>query len=333
MADTPAEFWNELRDAGKGDGRLEVPSRTTPVDTGYGKVRMALGELGEPRLLVPCGISEMGKRFRNTEALQIRTTRFTLNGSSSPFIDLLCRDQKLDPVFGELVSELLSRLRAGKPPGEAVSSTLEDFRTLLVSRNREEVPREKLLGLLGELHVMQRLVQAHGSEALDAWVGPHEQRHDFRVGARAIEVKTSARSDSTQITVHGIDQLAPPRGGALLLIHLGLEETKGGNLSIGRLFDKLVQRGTSSTGLREKLQAVGCDDPYAEAWNVYRFNVEGEQSWEVVPGFPRLTEAEMAPGGLPEGVGLIRYALDLASASSYQLTADEYIAWIKDMTP
>lgn len=333
MAETPGEFWNELRDAGKGDGRLEVPSRTTAVGTGYGKVRMALGEQGEPRLLVPCGISEMGKQFLNTEALRIWTTRFSLNGSSSSFIDLQCLDQKLDAVFGDLVSELLSRLEAGNPPGEAVSSTVEDFRALLVSSSRDDVTREKLLGLVGELHVLERLVKVHGSGILKAWVGPHEQRHDFRVGTQAIEVKTSARSDATHITVHGIDQLSPPKGGALLLVHLSLEETEGGNLTVAKLFDKLVKDGVDSVLLLDQLHSAGCDDPHDKVWNRSGFNVEGEQSWEVTTGFPRLTEAELARGELPNGIDLLRYTVDLAAAENYRLPSDSYIAWLEGMAP
>ncbi|WP_445072558.1 PD-(D/E)XK motif protein [Streptomyces sp. SAS_267] len=85
---------------------------------------------------------------------------------------------------------------------------------------------ERRLGLHGELAVLGRLAQSHGwGTALDAWVGPQGEEHDFALSEVDLEIKTTA-SEARRHTVHGLGQLAETAGRPLWFASLRL--TRGG---------------------------------------------------------------------------------------------------------
>ncbi|MAR72975.1 PD-(D/E)XK motif protein [Halomonas sp.] len=330
MSDEHRDLWSELKASGKGDGRLEIPSLATGVDSGYGKVRYSLGENGERRLLIPVGKSGSGKEVGETGSLKVHIRRLSLAGSSQLFIDLSCTDPTLEQVFGELVDDIVSRIATGTEPFAAVRGTLEDFRALLFPKRTKEVSTDSLLGLLGELYVLSLLARRDVC-AVECWVGPTAQRHDFRTEARAIEVKTTRRSDTTHVTIHGIDQLLPPAGGRLMLLRVILEPSPDGSIQLEGLYRELLAAGVSRQTLLERLQEVGCDNPFDPAWNDRAFSMESLSAWEVTDGFPRLTGGELKRGSLDAGVSRIQYVVDLATADGHLMDKTQLNTWLDEM--
>ena len=125
--------WAEIRNSGQGDGILEVPSRTTGVTTGYGEVRLAIGPLGEPRLLIPVG-RPAGGTTAASHNLYLARSSFRSGGKLEHFIDIILRNPHLGRVFSDLVEEILKRLKSGEGPETAVHGTIQDFRSLLPSQ-------------------------------------------------------------------------------------------------------------------------------------------------------------------------------------------------------
>lgn len=118
---------------------------------------------------------------------------------------------------------------------------------------------EKRLGLHGELAVLARVARTLGwRAALDAWVGPTGEQHDFALPEADLEIKTTA-SEARRHTIHGLGQLAETPGRPLWFTSLRL--TRGGaggrtlsesikatrdviaaeNVTFGRRFDSLVE--------------------------------------------------------------------------------------------
>ena len=311
--------WAHIRSVGIGDGVLEVPSVDAGVPTGYGSARYAIGPSGEPRLLVPCGDLAMPKGLPSTRNLQISIARFTVQGRSVRFVDVTCVNRQLDPVFAELADEVLFRLGSGRGPVDAVATTIADFVELLASRGTEEVDRSVILGLLGELLILERLVELD-TTAVDAWVGPFEQRHDFRRGVHAIEVKTSGRSDAKVVRIHGIDQLLEPTGGTLALFHVRLERAQHGSISVSSVCDRVLKKGVSHHVLSRGLAELGCRDPASPEWNEARYEVEGIGAFSVSEGFPRIVPNSFHQGVAPAGVRDLSYCIDLDAAASWALS-------------
>ncbi len=214
------------------------------------------------------------------------------------FLDSMVLDRRLDAVFADLVREILARLGAGHSPDLAVSGTIADFRQLLLAAPARDVSIETVIGLLGELAILERL-SAFMPEAVTAWMGPLDQRQDFRSGIRAIEVKSSLRSDAKRITVHGPDQLSPPSSGMLHLAHVRLERAEGGSLTVAGLCRAILGHGADSLRLAERLGALGCTDPDAAEWNTPECELEGIDLYHVAPGFPRITADQFVSGNIP----------------------------------
>lgn len=321
--------WAEIRASGRGDGILEVPSRTTTVTTGYGQVRIALGPAGEPRLLVPVGRPAAGTTNAGSHNLLLTRSSFRSVGKLEHFIDITLRNPRLYRVFTELVEEILKRLESGIGPETAVHGTIQDFRNLLARTPEGEIPLTKLCGLLGELVILEKLT-AKLPNALEAWTGPNGQRHDFRRRDIALEVKTSLRSDASRVIIHGPEQLLPPSGGRLYLAHVRMEPVNGGPLSVAELHRKIIENGTDEVILDEQLAELGCSNPDAEEWNTMSFALEGIDIFTLSPGFPSITPASFSDSILPVGIVGLTYEIDLAMAHSHLLDESQAEALLQE---
>ncbi|MCK5746278.1 PD-(D/E)XK motif protein [Oricola sp.] len=328
MIEEPADGWAALRKAGQGDGTLEVPSRTTGVETGFGPARYAVGPGGEPRLLIPFSSGSLRRDPGTASKLDVSVVRYQLSGRSAPFIDLTCIDRALDAVFAELVGEVLARLAAGAGPEDAAVGTISDFRELLVGVPEEEASKAAIIGLLGELYVLKRLCQQR-PDAIAAWTGPFELRHDFRRGIDAFEVKSSARSDASTVTINGFDQLLPPAGGRLVLVHLRMEQGDKAELRVEALVKELLALGIDSDRLAKGLAEIGCLDPSHPSWNRVSFSLQGLDTYRVENGFPRIVKDLFSTGETPPGITKFSYEIDLAHAANCRMSSAEFDTCLK----
>ena len=88
--------------------------------------------------------------------------------------------------------------------------------------------------------------------------------HDFRRAVRAIEVKTSMRSDSTRVTIHGAEQLLPPGDGSMHLAHVRLEQADAGSATVSRLRERIIGVGVDATLLDAGLSKLDYDQTSAK---------------------------------------------------------------------
>lgn len=322
MNERPIERWMRLRGTGTGDGAIEVPSISSGVETGFGPIRFAIGPEGQPRLMVPCGPGAMPKGEASNGNLAITMSRYDVAGRKTLFIDVMCIERGLDPAFAELADEIVHRVASGNGPVDAVEGTIADFRDLLRDGEQQDVPDHQILGLIGELLVLRSLVRI-GPQAIEAWTGPYEQRHDFRRREHAIEVKTSARADATSVSISSCEQLAEPSGGSLVLMHVKVERADAGDLSVSDLSTEIVGCGASRQLLEKALAAMGCLDPHALGWNRLRYALEEVNGYRIGPGFPKITSAQFPGGFLPEGIESVSYSIDLRAATAFQLSDSE----------
>lgn len=109
---------------------------------------------------------------------------------------------------------------------DAISAELSAFAALLEERSLLGIERE--IGLLGELLFLHELLSLHGPRMLDSWVGPSAEPHDFRVGSREFEVKTTL-SPRRIHTINGAEQLVPSAGCNLYLVSTVLGPPGSGN--------------------------------------------------------------------------------------------------------
>lgn len=314
--------WTILRASSPNTGGLELASLPLGVATVVGPIRLALGPNGEARLLLPLAAFDDVVGVEAAGALAVTTASFMQDGRALRFLDLTCLASELEQVFGEVVDEIVSRVDAGQRCIDATRTTLNDFRTLLAPAIPNLVDRARVAGLVGELVVLNRLLDL-SSSAWRSWRGPLGDRHDFRVGDASLEVKASLRADATSITINGLEQLAPPSGGRLNLVHMALEPVSGGLLTVRRLGERALAMADDPGGLRDILVKVGCPSVDADAWNSDAFRIESEAVYRVEAGFPRIVPSVFDSGRAPDGVDDVTYRINLDAASGNRCTIGE----------
>ena len=308
--------WELLRTGAPGGGDLGVPTIPTDVSTDAGRVRLAIGPNDEPRVLLPLEGRESAPTIQESNALSISVSSFTSNGRILRFLDLICLSPDLESVFGELVDEMLTRIARDESCGDAVRSTIEDFRSLLMRAAAGRITRGKVAGLIAELLVLNRLLDRTPS-AWKAWLGPTGDRHDFRAGNISLEVKSSLRPSASRVAINSLDQLEIPTGGSLHLLRFVLEPVSNGMLIVSSLSRNALSKTDDPEKLNELLAAVGCSNVDAEDWNRYSFRCESESLYEVRPGFPRLVLSTLTGGVAPHGVHEVAYHIDLSVADPF----------------
>ena len=185
-------------------------------------------------------------------------------------------------------------------------------------------------GLVAELLVLNRLLD-RSPRAWRVWRGPAGERHDFRSGSSSIEVKATTRAGNTVITVNSMEQMEPPSGGNLFLLHVTIEPVAGGLLNVSALGRAALAKADQPDAVRELLSAVGCTNVDSGEWNRMAFRYEKEQLFEVREGFPRLVPSMLVDGALPVGLGGIGYRIDLAAASPFACDAERAEEIEKDL--
>ncbi len=306
---SPEEAWRLLRNGGHEATSSDIPSRKAGVNADAGPVRFALSPQGEGRLLLPLGPSERTPGIPQTPALEILDRYYTLDGVRCRYLDLTCRIRDLEGVFADVATEILRRIEAGESALRACTGTLSEFR-LLLQPGASEVPDEKITGLIGELLMLTELLSL-SAEAAELWRGPLGERHDFRGGVLAIEVKTTLRAGNEMIRISSLDQLLEPSGGELCVTRYTLERAAGATLTVGALFRRAIERGAEPTKLRKLLAEIGCADPEADVWNGVACELQESRTWGVGAAFPRLI-----PAATPAGISEVTYAVELSSAAA-----------------
>jgi Putative PD-(D/E)XK family member, (DUF4420) len=273
---------------------------------------------GRRHLLIHLRPADVDMRDMQSRGLWVVTSDLLVSGREpGRYIDLVCNDlsgyDALDIIGGEL-SERLASEKEG--PADLVARVLAKWRRFWGQLPRDALSREAQLGLFAEVWFMTfwLLPQVATLEATNRWRGPFGARHDFEWPGRSIEVKATTSTRGLIHRINGIDQLAPPEAGDLLLFSLQLREEAGATHClpdlIGECRSKLeVDDGAVikfETGLAQVGYSPAHDDEYAKM----RVRVVEEGLYEVEGDFPRLTVAQLSTG-LPSGVEHVEYEINL----------------------
>jgi hypothetical protein len=154
------------------------------------------------------------------------TTRI-LNEKGRVLLEVATSSTSLHRQFYHFAVAVAERVVVEKCPGvEAVGLELQCFSDLLEEKVLLGIERQ--LGLLGELIFLERLVGKGGVGALDSWLGPLGEPHDFRFQASEFELKTTVSPHRIH-TIHGTEQLVPSKGCSLYLVSVLLGPAGAGN--------------------------------------------------------------------------------------------------------
>ncbi|PPK71178.1 putative PD-(D/E)XK family protein DUF4420 [Actinokineospora auranticolor] len=202
----------------------------------------------------------------------------------------------------------------GIRPADALALTLREFAALL--RREDAFPREREIGLFGELLSLAGLVCTEGvAAALAAWRGPGREEHDFGLPGHDLEVKTTSGERRTH-WVESLTQLVPTRDRPLWLVSHQLTQAGVGTGArlpelIGRVRG-LVGAGASRDDLESGLVAWGWDDDLTDRCETGWTRRTSSAVYSVDECFPRLTPDSLASAGVAlDRLAEVRYRVDL----------------------
>jgi len=224
-------------------------------DNGY-EVRLSLDENRTLSLwLKSSETHNLKKTFWQSSGIKATIVTSDQGGDHSWVVvdadDIYSRD-----LFASLTQSIVRKYLTGTGETQAkVGAALDEWSDLFL-KNKNGLDTQKLSGLIGELLTLRDIAMECGSECLETWQGYEGERHDFRKGNIALEVKVTTTPGSI-VSINGATQLESPIDGKLTLRFIRLESTPGGTIHLPGLLNELADLGLSKTTLEENILKLG----------------------------------------------------------------------------
>ncbi len=223
------------------------------------------------------------------------------SGEAAGLLDVSCVDHRVLDTFMSLSGEMLDRIdQSSRSALTEFRSVLEDWRRVL-DRAVRRVSRNQIVGLFGELIILERLAKTDPGRAIKAWRAKEGYHHDFAL-TNAVEVKTYVTAHAPRVEIHGAFQLDPPQNGTLHLVTFRVEFNEGGR-TVADLVELIVSLGVDRDGLlgRSHEEAPIVLD------ETYRLAIAEERLYAIEPNFPGIRASRV--GNALDGVDKVRYEL------------------------
>lgn len=311
-APTSEALWTELAQQPTSDRETAtLPLRESRLGS---PLYIALTKEGARCLLIPLHPDETAGVPISTKSISSGIRVLSGPAGLNRYLEVKCVDRQLSSRFGVIASDIAHAVnnQDGAHPSGAVSSVLSRWR-LLINGSVRRFTEAQLIGLWGELHVLE-LLSSLTPKAAEYWRGFLNEIHDFRNGLQLIEVKTGLYSSNDFVIINGVEQLEDPLGGGLALARVRIEKDGSGR-SVGDLFDAVAASWTISESTESALEEHGISRSALAAYSDSRFKLRELNLFEISEGFPRITRASFAGGSVPPGTSTLRYEVDLAMAS------------------
>jgi hypothetical protein len=304
----------------------------TVVDSGVellaGKVLVGVDSGTRRVLLIPLRPGEAFAEDRTGRSVHL--VRISHEGTD--YLGAVSLQPDLDEVFAQFASELLFGIAEAESPARATVAALERWRRLFSEADRSGLlSHAELIGLFGELLVLERLLLADPERRLSVWTGPSGNQHDFRSGVRSIEVKATLAREGRIVPISSVDQLSAAPGGQLFLAHFRLELLSTGD-NIQSVIERIRDLCIEPERLDDLLRLVGYREMDADSYRDLRYRVVDYRFYDVEgPSFPRIVPESFIEGVIPAGTLRLRYSIDLTNAPPTPLNQEQEGELLKAM--
>jgi len=231
-------------------------------------------------------------------------------GEQSPLLVLSLEDRDRLDLFTTVCGDVIDAI-AEPDPLEQFLARLEAWRRFLRER-RSGLSHEGTIGLLGELSVLERVLQTD-SRALSTWIAPDDGLHDFQREGHSIEIKTSLGPSST-VRISALDQLDTSGLRRLDLFHVRLIEAPDGR-SLADLIGDVVrllpdESGRQAFGNALLRRGLMPDDSAARLRP--RVQLRSIDAYGIDATFPKLTRATV-----PAEILDVTYVINVQSIAGH----------------
>lgn len=327
---TTNDRWDELAAAGShtpGTNRLRV-APSSPHDLFIGVVQPGSRQCFWYE--VPTDTVQAGYRLPSLRS--IRTSiQATIDAPGVTRIQLELEKAELRDVYRAMVNDLIGTISATSDDDSglyALSQRAERWRRLLETNGTGGLSTTDRRGLVGELIVLSQLLDVGGNirRIVASWTGPYSKHQDFQAGQAAVEVKATVTKQPQSLIITSERELDPTGVLHLYLVHISLDERQGGSghslkALTASLRGRLAIDTVALAVFDDALRTYGYLDDQASLYDAPNYSVRDQTAFEVVDGFPCITEA-----GVPTGIGDVRYRIQLAALQPFAVPLDQALA-------
>ncbi|WP_157786211.1 PD-(D/E)XK motif protein [Dyella japonica] len=244
-----------------------------------------------------------------------------------PFARLILQNSDGRSVFLALCRDVIESSAGEQSISQATSSVFLRLSRwhLLLSRARSlEMGPPEIRGLIGELIVLERLVDSVGAiAALHAWVAPDDHPQDFALNTSIIEVKTRVSGARPRVQISSLEQLESAHLPINLVVVELVPSSGSSSFSLNDIVDRVLSRFDEiGAEAREATEAALAARGYLrlDAYSVEHYTVAGIRAFAVGEEFPRLIRST-----INHAVCEASYALDLTALASFERLLIEVI--------
>lgn len=244
--------------------------------------------------------------------------------SIKTFIDIKCSMTGFLQEFTEVVKEISHAiLEENKQPEDAVNLIVRNWKQFWANQNKKLLTEEQQIGLICEIKVLEELCKVNSANALNSWIGPLGQKHDFNFTEWCFEVK-GTRQSSHSHTINGIDQLEIPEKKSLgfisfLIINSGSDDAINLQGVIEHITEKkLLDRPDLIIKFNELLASSGYSPVFKEEYRKYKIDILECILYNVDASFPTLTTSKLIEP-LDTRITSVRYNVSLIGISGKKM--------------
>jgi hypothetical protein len=156
------------------------------------------------------------------------------------YIDFSTSNSNLFQQFYSMMTFISDSVQLeNRSPLSSIIESIGRFRELISNFNL--LGDEKVIGIWGELLVLELLLNKHGAKAVFFWKGPDKTVHDFRLEKIELEVKTTRNEERMHI-ISRLSQLDPSPEYRLYMCSLQVAESNANGLSLPECIEKITNK-------------------------------------------------------------------------------------------
>lgn len=225
-------------------------------------------------------------------------------------------DHTAQDVFATLAADIGAAISEAKTPKEAVAALLNRvaiWRRFLKNR-AGKMSDEEVMGLIGELCILDRLVASTGTDAaLEAWKGPLGELHDFRLPDYRVEVKAWSNDNIPRVVISNPSQVFVDAACPVWIAAAQVYSHEKTGRCLAEWIEGLSKKMDAAQ--RDVFDSLLADYGYLSAHaDLYTrpYSIGTQTFYRVTEKFPRIK-----PEQIPSGISWMKYAIDINSISSF----------------
>lgn len=292
--------------------------RDSEIAVAGGHVSHAVDGMGRRHLLIPLTPDQQPTADHHSQGVSLSPRDLQDDRGMTHYIDVACEESELRDLFAIFCDDLLDRLSTNPTaPGPVCMSVLDRWRDLFNAGRGRLLGEQALVGLLAELHVLERIAGRDQTSALSLWTGPVKARADFTGTHASLEVKATTNRERATVAIHGIQQLDEAALEDVYLYVEQFERVPSGGDSVPDAVHRLLAVGLSRVHLLRSLDAVGYAESDHESYELFRFQLTTTGTFRAsAPGFPRLVASSLVDPSLASRIHEVTYLLDVSDKES-----------------